>query len=430
MFSPDLAFGAEDRLLPPSVPFRFFGAAVILHVLAWFTLLVAPEPLTGFTGGGGAVLAALHLFTLGVLAMTAMGAGYQLLPMATIRPVRSVGWSRASFALFLPGVVLFTGGLEHRMSDVMLVGGTLASLGLAVFAALTFDNMRRTEQMPLVSRHVWGALAALLLTVLLGLLALFDLEYGFLPDHQAMAGAHLALAVFGFMGLLVAGFSTILIPMLALARAPEIRLGTQSLALALLALLLALGGTLGGHASVLALAALLGLAGAGLHVEMMRRLLKTRMRKVLGFAFLPIRSAWGFLLLSLALAILLPFDLLPGNGPGLVVVAAVLGWLVTFLFGVLQRILPFLASVHAAGPGGRPPLVSALAPEAPLKLHAAAHLLAVLALLLAMALSLEWLARAAAISGLLGALAFAVFAGTVWYRARACRRAATIAVPR
>ncbi len=33
--------GAKSRLLPPSVPFRFFAAAAIFHVLLWLVLLRA-----------------------------------------------------------------------------------------------------------------------------------------------------------------------------------------------------------------------------------------------------------------------------------------------------------------------------------------------------------------------------------------------------
>ena len=31
--------GATSRLLPMSIPFRFFGAAIVFHLLAWLALL-------------------------------------------------------------------------------------------------------------------------------------------------------------------------------------------------------------------------------------------------------------------------------------------------------------------------------------------------------------------------------------------------------
>ena len=87
--------GAVSRLLPASIPFRFFGAAVVYHLLAWIALGADPQGVPRFAGGLGWPLAALHLVTLGVLAMTAIGASLQLLPVATRQPVLSRRWPAA-----------------------------------------------------------------------------------------------------------------------------------------------------------------------------------------------------------------------------------------------------------------------------------------------------------------------------------------------
>ena len=86
--------GAKDRLLPASVPFRFFVSATVFQVLFWAMLFYAADEVPGFADGLGPVLAAVHLTTLGVLAMTAMGATYQLLPVATRQPLAGPPASR------------------------------------------------------------------------------------------------------------------------------------------------------------------------------------------------------------------------------------------------------------------------------------------------------------------------------------------------
>ena len=83
--------GAKSRLLPASIPFRFFAAASVFHVALWAVLLAAGEHLPGFRGGPGPVLAALHLLTLGVLTTTAIGASVQLLPVAPPRLIPELG---------------------------------------------------------------------------------------------------------------------------------------------------------------------------------------------------------------------------------------------------------------------------------------------------------------------------------------------------
>ncbi|MEO8654600.1 MAG: hypothetical protein ABI409_10800, partial [Ramlibacter sp.] len=77
---------ARSRLLPASIPLRFFGAATVFHLLAWLALAASASEWPGFAGGLGWPLAAMHLVTLGVLGMTALGAGAQLLPVATRQP--------------------------------------------------------------------------------------------------------------------------------------------------------------------------------------------------------------------------------------------------------------------------------------------------------------------------------------------------------
>ena len=101
--------------------------------------------------------------------------------------------------------------------------------------------------------------------------------------------------------------------------------------------------------------------------------------------------------------------------------AAVLGWLLSFLMGVLQRILPFLASMHAAQGRRRPPTPSALTLTRALNWHAVAHALA-LALLAAGPGGL--LARAAAHrrrGGQPGALCFVAFFAVLLNRLRLSR---------
>jgi hypothetical protein len=127
-----------------------------------------------------------------------------------------------------------------------------------------------------------------------------------------------------------------------------------------------------------------------------------------------IRASW----LLLPTTLLVGFAALHGyagvNGPTLFGFLLIGGWLLTFLLGVLQRILPFLASMHAGRPaGGGPPLTSELFAPGLLTLHAICHGLAIALLTIAIAVDVVWLARAGAAIGLIGATAFAWFTGRV-----------------
>jgi hypothetical protein len=404
---------ARSRLLPMSVPFRFFGAAVAFHVLAWAALLAGARELPAFAGGLGLPFAALHLATLGVLAMAAVGATLQLFPVATRQPVRSVAAAKAVWWLLVPGVAVFAGGAAAYAPRVFAPGAVLVVVALAVFAWLLARNLWHARGMPVIVAHGWAALAALAGLAITGLALVARYEHGLALDHAAFRVAHLVLAAFGFMGLLAFGLTQFLLPMFAVARPPAPRAAAAALATALAAIALALGG-------YLSVAALVGLAAAAIHIVSLERSLRARLRPALGTAFSLVRVSWACLVASLALAAAMEPGWLPARAGVAFVVLLVPGWLLTFLFAVLQRIVPFLASVHA-GPGA--PLASALSPQGPLAAHRVLHLAAVSSLLIAVAFGSPELAQAAAAAGLAGALAFGAFFAGVLLRLRDARAA-------
>src|SRR6202521_3595973 len=122
--------GAASRLLPPSIPFRFFGAAVAYHLLAWIALFAGAQSVPRFAGGLGWPLAALHLVTLGVLAMTAIGASLQLLPVATRQPALSRRWPAAIWWLYTPGVAAVAVGMGVPAPRLLACGAVAVIVAL------------------------------------------------------------------------------------------------------------------------------------------------------------------------------------------------------------------------------------------------------------------------------------------------------------
>jgi len=408
--------GAKSRLLPASIPYRFFLAASGFHVLGWLVLLFGADELPGFVGGPGLVLSALHLITLGVLAMTAIGASFQLLPVVTRQPLSRVWPTRVTFWLFTPGVLILAYGMAENIHYVMALGGLLSTVGLLVFALVTVDNLSRAGSLPLVAAHGWAALASLVGLVAAGWVLMADLEHGVLDDHQSLAILHMILAAFGFMGLLVGGLSMVLIPMFVLARSLPSRPGWVQLGSGLGALVAFVLAYFTGLDLLFWLGIATGAVSAGSYLWLMRAAMKGAMRKRNGLAFVVIRVSWVFLGLGVVLAAAVAADAPIPNGPALMGFSLIVGWLLTFLTGVLQRIMPFLASMHASAPGGMPPLLSELTADGPLKVHAVCHFAGLALCLSGIVADLGLIVRAGAAIGLIGALGFAVFAITVLRR--------------
>ena len=404
---------AGTRLLPASVPLRFFLAATVFHALAWMLIAVAAEDVAAFAGGLGAPLAALHLITLGVLTTVVMGAMFQLMPVATRLPAGPAWPASMIFLLQVAGVAVLITGMLLGAVRAMAIGAILCASALAAFAVASVAVLRLASKLNLLLVHLWCAFAALAALTVLAVALVFDYTHGFLADHAQTAALHMSLAIYGFMGLLTLGLSHVLLPMFSLAPAPSQEHGRATLGLTALALALGLSG-LGLRFDELTAAGLLtGLIAAASHIAGVEASLRKRMRKRLGTPFLLVRIGHAGLLLNLLLGLLLVLDVPIANGAGLFVWVALAGWLLTFMLGILQKIVPFLVSMHLARAKAPMTPGAALGPRGALRLHTVCHLLALTAV--GAGLWLQWgaLIQIGAGAGTLGALAFAWFAFAV-----------------
>lgn len=401
---------ADGRLLPLSIPLRFFAAASLYHVLAWAALWAGAETWPYAPGAPGWPLAALHLVTLGVLVMTVLGAGTQLLPVATLQAPPAARLMTAIWWLYTPGVALLVLGMAW-LQPVLLTAGALAvSLALLLWCAAMVRNLAGARGLPGVVVHGWSALASLL--VALAAAAVLVAGWLGLDGGQRMAALalHRVFAPWGFMGMLALGFSYILVPMFTLADTPRER---HQLAVALLSLLALVLAALGFTVA----AALCGSVAALWHLLMMRRCAVRGLRRMVGPSILLVRLGWAGLVASLLCAVLMALWPDP-RWAGLFGLSLIGIWLLSFVLGLQQRIVPFLASMHGAGAAvpRRAPTPSTLTHAGALRLHAACHTLALALLALAIGVGSPALVRAGAAIGALGAAAYAGFIWTVWRR--------------
>lgn len=423
--------GAKGRLLPASIVFRFFGAAVVFHALAWAALLGGAGQWPQWRHGLGWPLAALHLITLGTLVCSAIGASLQLLPVATRQPVRSHRLVGLLWWLYVPGVAVLTLGMGTAQPPWLAAGATLVIAALLLWGVLLGLNLAGARGMPGVVLHGWGALAALAVLVVSAeaLVALW-LGRGWL-DAAAARALHLASGSFGVMGLLAFGLAYILLPMFALANVPDERRqlasGGAAVAGVAAAALAAFGPVFGFTPVPLRMAAIaVGALALALHLRLMRLVLSTGMRRDLGRSLRMMQIGWSALALALLLALALVLGAPSEHLGRLFGIVLVGGWLLSFLLGVLQRILPFLAAMHAAqGRGKRPPTPSALTLDRALHWHFIAHPTALALLGVAALTDSALLAGAAGAVGLSGAVAFAAFFAVLMRRlARAAQQPA------
>lgn len=419
----------RTRLLPASIPFRFFAAASVFQLAAWLMLALGDGLPEGGAGGLGPGIAVLHLFTLGSLAMTAIGASLQLLPVALVQSVRPPRLAAAVWWLLVPGVALLSGGMALRDPGLAIAGALPVVIALALHGAMLATLLAGAKRQRALTWHAWLALACLAGTILSGPALVLHYRLGWLADSRGVALAHLLLAGYGFMGLLATGFSYLLLPMFAVAKGPGEDLQRRVLAVLaaslLLAVVLALAGVPRGW---LALPAASAAAAAAVHAWQLQRTLARRRNREGPWSRLLMRAGWACMLASLAIGAALAAGAAgagAGAGAGaegprlgpLFAALLVPGWLLSFELAVLLRILPFLSAVHAKLRGARMPPLQAVVRPALAWAVAGFHLLALALLLAGLALGQEAAVRAAGISGAAGAAALLAFQASAWRRA-------------
>ncbi|MCL4698123.1 MAG: hypothetical protein KJ023_13890, partial [Burkholderiaceae bacterium] len=162
-FGGALAAGAYSRLLPASVPMRWFGAAIGFHMLAWLALAMAVPSWADWHGGLGWPLAALHLVTLGTLVAAAIGASVQLLPVATRQGVRWPQLAGALWWLFVPGMLAVALGMGLARPEWLAVGAAAVLVVLLGWGVLLAANLAGARGMPGVVLPGGAALVGLAL---------------------------------------------------------------------------------------------------------------------------------------------------------------------------------------------------------------------------------------------------------------------------
>jgi hypothetical protein len=367
--------GARVVPIPGSAPSLGLPAEHLLAGLGFYVAggvglaVLAPS----LARGGYAdprVAAVTHLFTLGWITTSIMGALYQLLPVALGGRFPSRRLGHLTFALHVGGVSLFVCGLATGRTGMVVAGAATLGTGLLLFAAHLAAALRSSTRRDTTWRCLAAADAFLVVAVSLGVLLAVNLRTGFLgPGRFLLVALHLHVAAVGWVLLVMVGVSRRLLPMFLLSHGVTEAPGRAA------AWLLAMGATVLALAHhVLPLAAMPaggGLLAAGgaafvgqgaLHFRGRRRpSLDPGMRLV----------AVALALLAVAVVLGVPAMLMPGASPRLAtayVAALVVGGLGLFVAGHQYKILPFLVWHHRFGPvaSERPvPMVAELFARAP-----------------------------------------------------------------
>lgn len=330
---------------------RFFLSAPVFAALAGAAVVYEGERMliSRFTP---ATLAVTHLLTLGTLTMCMLGALWQILPVLAgirLRPGRYV--PRIIHHLIVVGAMSLATGFLGQLNPLIVLGGILQAGATVLFLWQLLPGFGLTSEHSPSALGIRISLLGLVATVTLGGILLIQLTWGLPLEFTALVDTHATWGLLGWVATLVFSVGFQVIPMFQVSPAFP-RWLTLSAPVAVFILLLANTGVVvlptwtASHAHSIISSMLFGLIAAfGISVY---RVLLQRKRPTpdLGTHY------WRIALVSLILACLLGAvsPILPDSGlriyPLLMGAWLLLGFGVSAMYGMLYKIVPFLAWYH------------------------------------------------------------------------------------
>lgn len=398
---------------PFSAPLRFFLAAPLFLVLAG--LLIAFEGGSAFSSRWlPATLAVTHLLTIGFMLQIMLGALIQILPVVAganlARPL-------ALATVIQPGLSIGTLGLAagFYFAQPILLSASALLLGLAVVFFLVATG-RVLIGVPSSSPTIRGlklALFGLAGTIGLGILLALARAYGWAVPILALTDLHAGWGLGAWAGVLLAAMAYVVVPMFQLTPGYPARPSWWFPVIMLLLLLLWSVAALADLPWLVRLSqgavALAGIAFAGLTLRLQKQRRRARSDATYRYWLL------GLLAIIFALFMLLTAAINPAVAEwdgwtvsfGILLIA---GGFVSFIIGMLYKIVPFLAWLHLQNYGQAKipaPNMNRILPDLDMQRQMKAYGVAVLLLLSAVWLP-AWMARVAG-------LAFALAGGWLWW---------------
>lgn len=327
------------------LPFSFIIFAVLAFAASQLVLLTAVPAMSGGAFRLPLVWAAAHLALLGFALMAAMGAMYQLVPVAFLTPIWSERLGFWQFAITALGIVAFAASLAFTPNQAFLPG-LLLLFGIVLFVWQMAMTLKQQKNKTIMTLFVATSLLFLLLTGAAGaLLAFHFFAATGANSHETVFGLHVLFGLCGWFTLLIMGFSYKMAPMFSLAHGFSMRparyvyaLYTSGIAVGLISLFLP-------GRTWLAISSALLTGGFALFAWHIYAILQKRMKKALDR---PFRFSLSAIVIGLGLHVAAFAAIVIGSGRllGIIVYLFIVGWILFSIVGYLFKIVPFLWWTH------------------------------------------------------------------------------------
>lgn len=333
------SLGSETNI---KLPFSFIFFSLLALIFSQVILLINGQMIVGGSFRIPAIWASAHLLILGWALMTAMGAMYQLVPVAFLTKIWSETFGFLQFFVTAIGITSFASMLYFAPQKAF-IPGVLTLLGILMFLFQMFMTLKKQAKPTILTAFVGTALLSLLVTIFLGITLIYFLKSGADANvYQSVFKSHLLMGITGWFTLLIFGFSYKMVPMFSLSHGFPMIHARYVFGFYVAGLIGTLAAFIIGNDWLLKIGfffLFLGFSVFSWHIGI---IIKKRLKKKLDKPFSFALTAIGFgNLLHLTVFILLwtnHFSALIGP----LVYAYLLLWIVLSILGYLYKIVPFL----------------------------------------------------------------------------------------
>jgi hypothetical protein len=206
--------GSETNI---KLPVSFILFSLLALILSQILLLLNGQMIVDGSFRIPAIWSSAHLLVLGWALMAAMGAMYQLVPVAFLTRIWNEKFGFCQFFVTSIGITTFSGML-YWSPQKAIIPAILTLLGILMFLFQMVMTLKAQAKPNILTAFVGTALACLFITISLGIILISSLKTGFGAEHyQAIFKSHLLIGVTGWFTLLIFGFSYKMVPMFSLS---------------------------------------------------------------------------------------------------------------------------------------------------------------------------------------------------------------------
>lgn len=328
------------------LPLGFILFGLIAFVIAQGILLYGYSFLESGQFRSPAIWSGAHFLLLGFAMMVAMGAMYQLVPVAFLTEIWSHKLGYIQLWITIIGITCFA-ILLGVAPQFAVYGAAVAIVGVLLFLFQMGCTILKQKQKNMMTYFVLAALTSLALTISAGLLLAWNLSAHAFSNHNQILSTHILFGLAGWFTLLIIGFSYKLVPMFSLSHGFSMKMAKKAFIAYICGLMLWTISVWIHHSVGQTIGWLLLLMGFFLFTLDILEILKKRIRKQLDkplqFSLLAIGTALAVHTCAFLLSLFQVTDMMIWSW---LIYVYVMAWIIFSILGYLYKIVPFLWWTH------------------------------------------------------------------------------------